>query len=830
MHKSSTSHQGTSPKSRAARLSLMLATAILLAGTADAQYIVTGKLISSKDKQALPYANVTMLRAADSTFLRGVISDDKGIFNIDNDTVPTLLRLSAMGYETQFVAVPATRNGGPTGLWKIDMGTIAMDEGATLLNTVSITETRPLYSVDGEKDMYNVAEDASIQTGNASDALQNAPGIEVDVEGNVTLNGKSVTVWINDRPSHLEGEALKQYIKMLPANSIDRIEVMKNPSAKYGGGEPVVNIVTNQRMLKNSFVSFGANGSSRPSISPWASYVYSNEKFNISAYISFNGGKYPSNNTSSGQLFNEDSLLSRTYSSHSHSDSRHRNIWANINASYEFDSMNRISGWFGTYPSWSDYDASSEMDRTEYIDNPGDYSNHGTTSTHSNHYGGFGGIDYTHKFNNDGHELSIDYNGHFYGDASNSSSSLIYPRQPQMSFSDNSLSRHFNGSSSLGIDYSLPYSKQGEIEMGVSLDLSHGLTNNSRDTLDNTLGTYRRDLLRSDTSHTPGNGISTYLTWRRQWGNFTLKLGGRLSSSFSTERHQSNTQYDTAVANWTFSPSIHASYRTESMHNISLSYRINTIKPNAGSLCRYPYFGIESFTTGNPLLQPQYEHNATLSWSKYFTKFGSVSVDASYQANINEYNTITDARYVQYFGRVVNYSMPYNNADGRRFDLTASCMYRPSAYLNLRLNIGLTDDWYSILPRQGQPPIEDEMLSFSIRGKLWTKLWKKVELFVSGRYSTPSHSWSKLEIEHARKSIDLGMSADFFDRKLSLYLNASDIFNWNAWSSTTINPYNSSTSTSKYTSRYITFGAALRFGKMELESQAKTGATESSLN
>ena len=244
-----------------------------------AQMIVTGKLQSAKDKQPIPFANIAMMRATDTTFLRGVITDEQGVFSIKNDTIATVLRLSAMGYETRFVAVPNTRDGGPTGLGKIDMGTLVMHEGAMLLDVVKVTEKRPLYTVDGEKNLYNVAEDASIQTGNASDALQNAPGVEVDVEGNVTLNGQSVTVWINDRPSHLEGEALKQYIKMLPANSIDRIEVMKNPSARYGGGSPVVNIVTNQRMLKNSFLSLGANGSSRPSISPWISYVYSNEKF-----------------------------------------------------------------------------------------------------------------------------------------------------------------------------------------------------------------------------------------------------------------------------------------------------------------------------------------------------------------------------------------------------------------------------------------------------------------------------------------------------------------------------------------------------------------------
>ncbi len=122
------------------------------------------------------------------------------------------------------------------------------------------------------------------------------------------------------------------------------------------------------------------------------------------------------------------------------------------------------------------------------------------------------------------------------------------------------------------------------------------------------------------------------------------------------------------------------------------------------------------------------------------------------------------------------------------------------------------------------------MPSWNVRLKVWTKLWEKVEFFVSGNYSSRALSpWSLMYINEPRKGINLGASADFFDRKLSLYLNCNDIFNWNNWGSTTANPYMSTTSISKWNSRYITFGATLRFGKMELESRSKTGATEESV-
>ena len=72
----------------------------------------------------------------------------------------------------------------------------------------------------------------------------------------------------------------------MPANSIDRVEVITNPSARYGSNaDGIINIVTNAKIQKNEFFSFGVNGSTRPSVSPWMSYVWSNDKLTFNAYI-----------------------------------------------------------------------------------------------------------------------------------------------------------------------------------------------------------------------------------------------------------------------------------------------------------------------------------------------------------------------------------------------------------------------------------------------------------------------------------------------------------------------------------------------------------------
>ena len=160
----------------------------------------------------------------------------------------------------------------------------------TELQEVGITAKKPVYMTDGEKTLYNVSEDPAVQTGTAADALQNAPGVEVDVEGNVTLRGvSSVEIWLNNKPANMNAEALKLLLQQMPASDIEKIEVITNPSARYSaqGTGGIINIVTVSNIKKNSFLSFGAKGSSSPDVTPFISYVYADRKFSISTYLHY---------------------------------------------------------------------------------------------------------------------------------------------------------------------------------------------------------------------------------------------------------------------------------------------------------------------------------------------------------------------------------------------------------------------------------------------------------------------------------------------------------------------------------------------------------------
>ena len=307
-------------------------------------YSVSGVLEETNSKTKLIYANVGVLNTKDSTFVRGASSDENGNFIIVG--VPSgdyYLRVSSLGYQSTYIPFKVPKD-------NVNLGTVSIKKEATTLNAVVIKDKKPIYSVDGEKNLYNVTEDPSIQLGTTADALQNAPGVEVDIEGNITLRGVSgVEIWINDKPSRLNEENLKTYIQQLPANALERIEVITNPSARYGikTDAGVINIVTSSHIKRNSFTSFGLRGTSQPSISPWVSYMWANEKFSFNIYT----GAWNSNTDRKSNGYsiafdqNKDTASIQRYEDESKRKSLSPNL--HISASYNIDSMNTLSFWGG---------------------------------------------------------------------------------------------------------------------------------------------------------------------------------------------------------------------------------------------------------------------------------------------------------------------------------------------------------------------------------------------------------------------------------------------------------------------------------------------------
>ncbi len=779
---------------------------------------VSGVLVDSLNNEKLPFVNVGLMRAIDSIFVSGTSSNENGQFKLEH--VPDgkyIFFVSSIGYESIKKIIDVTAD--------LDLGVIKMKAGSTRLEDVVVVEKRPLFSNEGEKTLYNVSEDPSVQTGTVSDALQNAPGVEVDVEGNVTLRGvSSVEVWINGQPSNLNEENLKTYLQQMPANALERIEVITNPSARYSSNSDggIINIVTNAKIKKNQFLSFGLRASSSPNASPWVSYVWANDKMSLNLFLNGNYSRWKNyqNGYSTSFDMNMDTTNYTKYDGESFSNNFGGGF--NINFDYNIDSMNTIGIWVGGWPHANRSDNFQETFRHEYLQDAGLY--HYTTEGNSDGLNQFyhAGLQYLHKFNNEGHNISLRMTGNMSNGYSNQYNKQTYITHPLMNVDYRTLSDYNDLGYGINLDYSLPYSKNGEIGIGTSYSYSPDNYYIEYDTLAGDV--YVKDVMRSFSREVGSHEYDVYFTLQQKWGNFVFKPGIRMEYEKVWNNISGYTESDNEKDYLNWRPSIHLSYRTKSMHNFSLSYSRRIAPPGARELTDYKFYSTESYSTGNLELVPTYTNSLEGGWTKYWERFGSLGLTAYYRDSRNTVDNISDVILDDYFGRYVQYSYPVNVGRSSRTGLEANVTYRPTAMFNMRLYANVYDYYFETKFNKNDEIIKDNSIVYSVRLNLWTKLWNKLEVHASGNYRSPQQSL--FAERHANYSINCGLRADFFDRKMSVHINVNDIFNWNRWDNNTTNPYYQSYSSFKFNSRSISAGLVFRFGKMELERKAQTGGAE----
>ena len=799
---------------------------------------VVGTLQDSTNGDPIPYVNIVIYDAKDTTMIKGGITDMSGYFELTN--IPQgemLLKVSAIGYKNIMYPFTVANN--------TALGTLRLVPGATTLKEVKVTAARPLYAMDGEKMVYNVAEDPTIQTGTTSDALQNAPGVEVDIEGNITLRGvSSVEIWVNDKPSKLTSENLKTYLETLPANALDRIETITNPSAKYAtSAEAVINIITTAYIKSNHFISFGVNGATQPNVSPWFAYTWANEKLSVNVYAS---GRYNYNESEgwSKTTFRKDGTTAGTYdttavedyNNQSTSSRLNGNIFANID--YSIDSMTDIE-FHGHYnysssPSLGTYGRS----RIDYIPSLSEYSYVDTNDNTGQ--SGFGrvGFDYTHKFDDKGHNIRASISDNFsHGWSENDFIRLYQAGQADAAHPDYDKAYkddYHTNNLDADVRYNRPYSDDGEFSFG----LSYGNKRTVRDynVFDDYTTTPVADLIRSYDFDDSENRLEGDVEWTRRWGGFTLELG------FGTQYENVDFSYygseaypftiDDTVCNFvTFNPSVHLSYRTEDMHNFKLNYSMRMSRPDENNITTYKRYSLDGWSQGNRDVTYSYTHNAEAGWSKYFMSFGMVGVEGYGRFSANEISSLTTSmdEADPILDRIVQFTVPYNMGSSYRVGGTLFTTIRPSGFFNIRLYANVYDYGYRFVQPDDRGVLENHRLSWSAHLNCWVKLWDKFQVFASANYNSPTIS---LAAERkARYNLNCGVRADFFKRKLSAFINVQDIFNWGKTvgsGGSNTNPYLLSESNS-YTinSRYISAGITLRFGKMELENRTKTGIDES---
>ncbi|MBR4135830.1 MAG: outer membrane beta-barrel protein [Bacteroidales bacterium] len=811
----------------------LLFLALLLANfsalMAQSRYTITGTMVDSLNKEKVMFVTIGLMTPDTTAQVVGhSLSDTKGIFQMSN--IPAgeyRFRATLLGYED--IDMPFSVTGDQK---TIDMGDIYMKKSSTDLEEVQIVGEKPLYMVDGEKTLYNVSEDPTIQSGTAADALQNAPGVEVDVEGNVTLRGvSSVEIWINNKPSNMNAEALKNFIQQMPAGSIEKIEVITNPSARYSaqGSGGIINIITTSKIKKNSFLSFGVRGSSTPDISPFISYVYANEKFSISTYLNYSYSINKNSNESFATMLNDEGDTSAVIHGTSKWNQPDHSFGLYINGSYTPDTMNSIYFWAGTYPSFGGYTYVDSTYYLEYIYNPSDRSFFNSTQQDLLGGGGYGGLWYEHKFNSKGHKISADVGFWAWGRNQYGGSTRDYLYLDYLDKEEKQQSKYRMSSLNASLDYTIPYHKDGEIELGVSGDFDPGKNYYRLDTLVFTTNEFVLDEIRSKDVRTRDGSVDAYVTLQHRFGGFTLKGGLRTEYEIYNLLILNDPAYDVHKGYLGFYPSLHLSYRTKNMHNFKLSYTRRVNNPSGDDLCTRIDYGEDGYSIGNPDLLQTFTNSIEAGWTKYINKFGNVGINAYFKNSKDEFSQQEDVAYSDFFGRIVTFSMPINAGKSLNTGAELNVMYRLKAFMNIRFYANMYYMKSSFQFRDQEEPHVVDNLGYSFRLNFWAKAWNFLEINASANYR--SKSVDMFRITRPRYSIDAGLRAEFWKRRISVHLDVHDIFNWNRMGTDINNPYYTSSSTSwnSWMGRSIRGGITFKFGKMELEgaqAQAQGGGQQ----
>ena len=240
---------------------------------------VTGRVVDASTQQPIEFVTVSIVNPTSKKTVGGALTNEAGVFNISNINNGTYeLRISFVGYEPYFSELKVNN-------MEITLGNILLKENTKELKEVQVIGQGTQMRFDIDKKVFSVDLGVRRVIETATDVLENIPAIEVDNDGNVSLrNNESVEIWINGKPSGLTADNRAQILQQMPAENLESIEVMTNPSAKFNpeGTAGIINLV----MKKNRKAGYYG------SLSAGTMIERGKPGYNLGASINYNVGRF----------------------------------------------------------------------------------------------------------------------------------------------------------------------------------------------------------------------------------------------------------------------------------------------------------------------------------------------------------------------------------------------------------------------------------------------------------------------------------------------------------------------------------------------------------
>ncbi len=605
--------------------SLFLFLLLLCTLFAMGQQTLSG-MVQDAEQQPVAYATVSLL-TPDSTLLTGTITDDKGAYSLSQPSGKHLLQVSFIGYQTICQPVEA----GCKNL------VLTLHEESAQLGEVEVSGRRPLVERQFDKLVLNVSNSPFAAGNNGKDILKKAPGVNVDKDGNVTVNGKTVAVYIDGRPSYLSGEQLKAMLEGTDGNTIEKIEIISSPSAKYdaAGSGGIVNIKLKRNMMQglNGFLSAAYGGMYFGDVKKWQNTDMFSLNLNYrteKTYTTFNLTQFYTNQVQTGEQRTAytDSVGHRTERyNYTDYDSRFQYYMAKISNDWYIDKRNTL-GFIVQVPFMVSRQFSPNGYGYSRLDSM-KQERLSTTSERKAHWQQYtANLNFTHVFNDSlERELTVnlDYNGQGMQYRNNQTTTTAYPLladTTNLGLSQNT--RMQTNIYAAKIDFQTHFWQTGMIEAGAKWSLA---TTANTQTTDSTLQTVASPTAHSDFDYSE-HIAALYISVAKRFGtHFNAKLGLRGEFTHSEGDWQTA---DTITQRNYFNlfPTAYFGYNPTDDWTMSASYTRRIRRPDYESLNpARSYYDAHHYTDGNPNLQPEFSHNVELNfgYSQYVSLTGYFS-------------------------------------------------------------------------------------------------------------------------------------------------------------------------------------------------------------
>ena len=571
---------------------------------------INGSVIDAEGK-AMPFVTISVL-AQDSSLLTGTITDDDGLYAIELTTNQYIIQASYVGYVTAY--------GGPD---------FVLREETEKLAEVEVKAKKPLIERQMDKLVVNVSASPLAAGSNGNDILRRAPGVRIDKDGNITVNGKSVEIWIDGKPSYLSGQQLKAMLDGTDGNTIEKIEIISNPSAKYdaSGQGGIINIKTKRNMMKglNGILSAAYGGMYFGDVKRWLQMDMVSLNLNYRSEKTYTYGQLT-------QVFGQNDIDLETYRktptlenySYSGYAMDFQYYMVKVGNDWYIDSVNTF-GFILQVP----YMKANQriIDGRNYA-----YTVEGTdtVSKSVSHTGAqiqspqhTANLNYTHTFNDElERELTVNVDYNRYNNKTTNTQLTDYEELLPYSLGLNINSQQVVDIYSAKLDFQTKFWKTGMIECGVKYGLSS--TNNHMTTdsifndipLSQTPQDFRYD------EHVAAAYISVGKQFGEHWsvklglrGEYTYSFGNWLSANSVTRRSYFN-PFPTAYIGYTTSPL----GKLQQPIAVSASYTRRIKRPNYWMLNPFrTYIDAYSYQEGNTELTPEFNNDVELhfSWTQY---------------------------------------------------------------------------------------------------------------------------------------------------------------------------------------------------------------------